>query len=1031
MRYKLIHLLALLPMFWIGWQSGYAQAQGMVVSGVVSDAKGESLPGVNIFIAGTTTGTISGLDGEYLIEIPAGIDAPVLVFRFVGFKTREVNVGSNTTINVVLEADIQMLDELIVIGYEVKRKADLTGAISSIKMDEILSLPVGGLDQALQGRAAGVNITSNTGMPGEGVSVRIRGVGSINSSNEPLYIVDGVPTANALNVLHPNDIESVSILKDASSTAIYGSRANNGVVLITTRKGEAGKPRIQFNSQVGFQQRGNLTEMAGLEQYIEMYNEAAANDNALIENPRLHRKYITPEIAATLQDVNHMDAIFRTGLIQNQNISVSGGDEKLTYLVSANYFAQEGIIIGSSYDRASGKVSLTSKISERIKIGTNINLSRSDNDIIGSSGDGYGGNGGSVVRYAFFRTPAIPIKDENGEFVDQPGRPDLFGDGYNPVGLATYMQNNQKQNRVFGDIHLQAKIRPELMFTSTIGGDYTVIQQRRFDRNWGTNNRINNPNRLTIGDGFDQNWTWSNVLNFSKKFGAVHDFSAILGSEAIKGAGYNHTGTQQDFPDQTPILVFLGNGLGNTTVNENRWGYSLLSFFTRANYSFRDKYLVSATLRRDGSSRFSPENRWGTFYSASAAWRIDKEEFMSRFDNIDVLKLRIGYGAIGNQEVGNYSYSDQVGYNFDYPFGDVLSRGYAITALGNQNLQWETSVQYNIGIDLGLWDGRFNTSLELFHKITDNMLVKEPIPPSAGYAEPAWVNRGEILNQGIELDLNYRNNFGGFYLDITGNVGYLHNEVLELPAPILGGRIDNGVFGTRNEVGHPIGSFYLYEMAGIFQNELDIFTNAFQGVNIRPGDVQYVDQNGDGVINELDRVHIGSAIPTFTTGLNLTAAYKGFDLGLFLQGAFGHQIYYQIATDIEGFYRPFNVTMRYYDERWTGEGSSDTQPRASWSAKSNNTRPSTRFLEDASYIRLKNIQIGYSLPKHTLERFGIEKLRIYATAHNVFTLTKYPGLDPEMTTSNNSAGEGDAAAGIDWGTYPIARSYNLGIQLTF
>lgn len=1032
MRYKLLSFLICFSLYSIFIPNTlWAQGQYTMVTGVVTDATGETLPGVNILIEGTTLGTITGFDGEYQIEVPSNLENPVLIFRFVGFKTKQIVIGSQTVLDVVLEQDIQLLDELVVVGYEIRRKADLTGAVSSIKMDELLSLPVGGLDQALQGRAAGVNITHNTGMPGEGVNVRIRGVGSINSSNDPLYIVDGVPTTDALSALHPNDIESVSILKDASSTAIYGSRANNGVVLITTRKGHEGKPRIEFNSQFGFQQHGKLTEMTNKDQYTEIYNEAASNDNAFIENPRLQRKYITSELASTLPDVDHLEAIFRTGMIQNQNLSVSGGDPGLSYLISGNYFSQEGIIIGSKYERVSGKVSLSSQINSFIKVGTNLNLSRSDNDIIGSSGDGYGGNGGSVVRYAFFRTPPIAVRDESGAFVDLPERPELFGDGYNPVGLATYMSNNLKKNRFFGDINAQFTILPELLLTSTFGGDFTAIQHRRFDRNWGTNNRINNPNRLFIGDGIDQDWTWSNVLSYATMFGEHHDFSAIIGSEAIHGSGYLHTGTQQDFPDQTPILVFLGNGLGNTMVNENRWGYSLLSFFTRANYIYNGKYFLSGTLRRDGSSRFSPENRWGTFYSFSAAWRLDREAFMSGFNNLDMLKLRVGYGAIGNQEVGNYSYSDQVGYNFDYPFGNILYRGYAITSLGNQDLQWETSVQYNAGIDLGLWAGKFNTSVDFFHKITDNMLVKEPIPPSAGNADPAWVNRGKILNQGVELDLNYRNRFDQLFMDITANVGYLHNEVLELPAPIVGGRIDNGVFATRNEVGYPVGSFFLYEMDGIFQNQLEVFTSAYQGVNIRPGDVRYVDQNGDGVINELDRVHVGSAIPKFTTGLNIAAAYKYFDLALFLQGAFGHQIYYQIATDIEGFYRPFNVTMRYFNERWTGEGTSNTQPRASWAAKSNNTRPSTRFLEDASYLRLKNIQLGYTIPNHLLERYGITKLRVYVTAHNLLTFTKYPGLDPEMTTSDNSAAEGDAAAGIDWGTYPLAKSYNIGIQLNF
>lgn len=1008
--------------------------QPSVVSGVITDERGETIPGVNVYIENTTLGVTSGINGRYILPIPTEIRNPVLVFSFIGYLTQKVEVKGKTEINIVMDEEIHMLGELVVVGYEVRRKADLTGAVSSINVDDLITLPVGGLGQALQGRAAGVNITHNTGMPGEGVNMRIRGVGSISSSNDPLFIVDGVPMADALSILHPNDIESVSILKDAASSAIYGSRANNGVVLITTRQGTAGEPRVEFNSQFGFQQHGRLTPMTNRDQYIEMYNEAADNDNAFIENPRLRRTLIDSELAATLPDVNHLKAIFRTGLIQNQNISVSGGDKKITYLLSGNYFNQDGIIIGTNYERISGNIRLNAQVSDAISVGANINVATSDNDVIGSSGDGFGGNGGSVVRYAFFRTPAIPVKDENGEYVDLPTHPAFFGDGYNPVGLANYMSNNIQQERFFGNLNLQARLHPDIVFTSTFGGNHNNIQQRRFDRTWGTNNRINNPNRLVINDGYDQDYSWSNVLSYSNVFDGKHDFSAIFGSEAIKGVGFFHSGSQLDFPDQTPKLVVLGNGLGSTVVQENHWGYALLSFFSRANYTYENKYMVSATLRRDGSSRFAPVNRWGTFYSLSAAWRIDQEAFMTRFRNIDVLKMRAGFGAIGNQEVGNYAYSDQVGYNFDYPFGGVASRGYAISVLGNQNLQWETSVQYNAGIDLGLWGGKFNVTLDYFYKITDNMLVREPNPPSAGFADAAWVNAGKILNQGVELDLNYRNRFGELVFDITGNFGYLHNEVLELAAPILGGRIDHGVFATRTEEGYPIGSFFLYEMYGIFQNqrEVDLVNaSAHHGDNIRPGDVRYVDQNGDLVINEKDRIHLGSAIPKFTTGLHLSGRFRNFDFGLFFQGAFGHKIYYQVATDIEGFYRPFNLTMRYYNERWTGEGSSNTQPRASWAAKANNTRPSTRFLEDGSYLRLKNVQLGYNIPAGLSGRLGVKNLRVYFTAQNLLTFTKYPGMDPEMTTSDNAQNEGDIAAGIDWGTYPLARSFNLGIQLSF
>jgi TonB-dependent starch-binding outer membrane protein SusC len=1010
--------------------SVYGQ-QPLTITGQVTDEQGAGLPGLTIVIEGTTHGTSTDLDGFYEITVPPEIENPVLVFSFIGYQTATREIGTQTQINVEMAEELQALDEVIFVGYGVQRRVDLTGSVSSIDAEQIRAIPVAGIDQALQGRASGVNITHNTGMPGEGVSVRIRGVGSINSSNDPLYIVDGVPTVDALNALSPNDIESISILKDAASAAIYGARANNGVILITTRKGVEGRPRVMFNSQFGFQEHGALTQMTNRDQYIEMYNEAAGNDNAFIDNPILLRNLISDDLASSVPDINHLEAIFRRGLIQNQTISVSGGTDELTYFISGNFFGQEGIIMGSNYDRYSGRVSLTSQISDNISLGTNINIARSDNDIIGSSGDGFGGNGGSVVRYALFRTPAIPVYNEDGEYVDLPANQQFFGDGYNPVGLADKMNNNMQQNRLFGDVNSNIRLFPGLHFSTTLGMDRTDMNHRRFNETWGTNKRINNPNSLQISNGYFQSLTASNSLSFNSEVAGRHSLHAMIGTEAIKNNGYTDAATQGNFPDQDDRLVLLGNGLGSLVVSESKWANALLSLFGRVNYTFDRKYLLSLTIRRDGSSRFSPQNRWGTFYSVSGGWRIDLENFLNGYEFLNMLKIRAGYGAIGNQEVGNYAYSDQIGINRNYPFGGVMREGYAISVLGNRDLQWETSTQIDIGLDFSAFQNRLSLVLDVYRKITDNMLVLEPIPPSAGYASPAWVNNGEILNQGVEVELGYRNNFGQFGFELGGNFSYLQNEVLDLAGSILGGRIDQGVYANRTEAGYPVGSFFLYEMDGIFQNNVDIVTSAHQGRNTRPGDVRYIDQNGDGFINEQDRIHAGSAIPKYSTGFQMAASFRNFDVSLFWQGDFGQDIYYQVATDIEGFYRPFNVTMRYYNERWTGEGTSNTQPRASWSAKANNTRPSTRFLEDGSYLRLKNLQLGYNLPERLTNRLRMQNARIYLVAHNLLTFTNYPGLDPEMTTSDNSREEGDAAAGIDWGTYPLARSYNIGIQLNF
>ncbi|WP_258102074.1 SusC/RagA family TonB-linked outer membrane protein [Marinoscillum pacificum] len=1021
--YKLLFMMCLMLASW----SVSAQQR---VTGKVIDETGMEVIGASVFIQNTTIGTITDYEGNYAFSAPDSLQDANLVISFIGYATQIIPMGGKTRIDVSLELDNKQLEEVIVVGYSTQTKSDVTGALASVKGKDLNALPVAGIDQALQGRAPGVNISQVTGAPGEGVSVRIRGIGSLNSSNDPLYVVDGVPTREVLNILSPQDIEEITILKDASAAALYGSRANNGVVLITTKKGSKDRSMITINSQVGVQTHGKLTEMTNRDQYIEMYNEAANNDNAFVSDDLFKRALITDEIAAGLPDENHLEAIFRTAVMQNYGITASGGNDKTQYLLSMTYFDQEGIIIGSDYDRLSGRINLNTKMNDWFTTGLNLNVSRSHRSIIGSSGDGAGGNGGSIVRYAFFRTPAIPIYDENGDYVDLPQYPGMFGDGYNPVGLANYSDNNRTTDRYFGKVFGIVRFAENLRLTSNFGFDSEDGLQRRFDRNWGSNDRINNPNRLNVQNNSAVSWTNNNVLQFDKKLDS-HRFSVLVGSEAIKTEGYFSSQTGRDFPDQDPNLVYLGNGMGEPAVSEGRYAFTLLSFFGKVDYDFNDKYQFSASVRRDGSSRFASENKWGTFYAVSGGWNLHKEAFLENVDLISQLKLRVGYGEIGNQEIGNYAYSDLISPNYNYPFtGTSYNDGYAVTQLGNNQVKWESSNQFNTGVDFEIKQGVLYGSVDYYYKLTTDMLVKAPNPASAGYASAAWVNNGEILNEGIELLLGFRKTYNDFSFNISGNGAYLHNEVLSMDGFISGGAIGSN-YTTRTEEGHSIGSFYMYEMEGIFQNQLDISTSAYQGSNIRPGDVKYKDQNGDNYIDEKDRTHVGSPIPKFTAGLNLMANYKNFDATLFFQGAYGFDIYNVAFHDIEGFYRPFNLTKEYYDNRWTGEGTSNEYPRASWSGSNNNTRISTRFLRDGSYTRLKNVQVGYNFPQATLDKLHLTRLRVYVSAQNLLTFTKYYGLDPEMTTSDNATSDGDMARSIDWGTYPSARSYNIGVNLSF
>lgn len=1001
------------------------------VKGIVTDAlTGETLIGVNILEEGTTNGTITDIDGSYSIDVT---DNSVLVISYIGYETINEKVGSRTVINIKLGAKTEMMDEVVVVGYATMKKQSVTGAVSKVGTKDLTAAPLASAEQALQGRVAGVQVSAATGAPGADISVRVRGVGSIYSDNAPLYIVDGIPSSSGLNNISPNDIENVTVLKDASSAAIYGSRATNGVVLITTKQGKSGKAKISYNGTVGLQQATNLVEMANTKEYVEIYNEATRADNV---GTTIQRDYITDDMLGNLADVNHVEEIFRTALMHTHELSVSGGNEKVNYLISGSYYNQDGIIMNSGYERGTMRANVTAKAKDWLEIGANVNGSISDTKTVSSSGDGYDNDeGGSVVRYAMFRNPAIPVKDANGNYVDKPSTyfgsaiyDTFFGDGFNPVGLAEYTDRTISNKNLFAKFNAKISLPWDLSLNTNFGFDYINKETKAYYPAWGDDNRVNNPNGLSINGEESLNWTLNTTLNYNHTFGDAHHISALAGFEAIREGGKNVSNSDQDFPVWDKDLIYIGNGNGNKFSDQSEWAATLASFFLQANYDYKNRYFINATLREDGSSRFIGKNRWGTFYSMSGGWCISNEAFMADQQIFSNLKLRAGYGSIGNQNVGIYAYSDRYAPNYNYPLGGLPANGYAQYQLGNENLQWETSEQFNVGLDMEFMKGALGFSFDFYNKVTDNMLMQAPYPPSIGTASSPWINSGKVLNRGIDFEAVYHYSFKDGRFDVALNGGFLHNEVLDIDAPVVGGRVDNGVYATKTEVGYPIGSFFMYEMEGIFQNETEILTSAYQGEGIKPGDVKFKDVDGNGEIDSNDRKHVGSSIPKFNLGLNLSAEWKGFDVSAFFQGAFGHKIYNQILTDSEGFYRGFNVTKRYYENRWTEANPSNEYPRASWKAKSNNARVSTRFLEDASYLRLKNLQIGYTF---NTKKLNIERLRLYLAATNLFTLTKYSGFDPEMTVSANSAGEGDRANGIDWGTYPACTTYTFGVNLTF
>lgn len=1025
MKRFILLILALLPF------SAFAQVK---VSGTVTDsATKESMIGAGVLVKGTTNGVVTDVDGHYEITVPSG--DVVLEFTCIGYSAKSIPVSGRSVINVAMDVDATVLDDVVVVGYSVQKKRDVLGAVSKVTGTELTKVPVASVSQSLQGRIAGVEVTSQTGAPGSSISVRVRGSSSISSSNDPLYIVDGIPVESGLNNISPNDIENITVLKDASSAAIYGSRASNGVVLVTTKSGQKGSARISYNMQSGVQFHGHLTPMTNTAEYIQMYNEAATADNAssVVKRPLIEGEYLKD-----FADVNHVKEIFQVAPINSHELSVSGGNDKTQYLVSGSYYGQKGIIRTTNYQRGSLRSNITSQVKDWLKVGLNINGSLSSQRMVSSSGDGYGsGEGGSVVRYAFFRNPAIPVYDSEGNYVDLPSEyygnssyNTFFGDGYSPEGLIDNTDRTSKTKSLLATGNILINFTKNIFLNTTAGVDYRDYTLRVFNPTWGSNNRINSSNNLDVNKVNDLNWTVNSTFNHRMNFGA-HSVNYLVGTELIKNHEESVGLSDTQFADTSKNLVYVGLGNGINRATQGESGSALMSFFASANYNYQSKYYVSAIIREDGSSRFSKKNRWGTFYSVSAGWNMEEEDFLKGLEAVNKLKIRAGYGAIGNQNIGLYAYNDRYTPNYYYAIGTGVVNGYAQTALANENLKWETSSQVNVGVDYEGFNNTFGVSVDYYYKVTKDMLVQESVPLSVGNLSAPWVNNGSVLNTGVDIEMFYRRNFKDWGFDVTLNGGYLHNEVLSLNSPIQSGRVDSGVYATLTQVGHPIGSFYLYQMEGIFQSNTEIMLHANQGASgtIVPGDVKYKDINNDGVIDEKDRTFCGSAIPKFTAGLNLALNYKNWDFSMFFQGAFGQKIFSQINYDIEGYYRGFNLTKRYYKEHWTETNHSNTQPRASWSGKTNNVKASTRFLEDGSYVRLKNIQLGYNFKMK--ENCPVSSCRLYVAGSNLLTFTKYSGLDPEMTVSTNSSSEGDRANGIDWGTYPVARSVTLGLNITF
>ena len=621
------------------------------------------------------------------------------------------------------------LDEVVVVGYQSQRRSDLTGAVAVVNVKDVARLPVATVEQGLQGQAAGLRVTQSSGQPGEGVAVRIRGVGTINN-DDPLYIIDGVPTKDGINFLSANDIATITVLKDAASAAIYGSRSANGVIVITTKTGKAGKAMITYNGYTGIQTHGDLIPMTNNQQYVELYNEAATNDNAGVSNPILLR----PLIPDTLQMANTdwEAAIFQNAPIMSHEISINGGSDKTQYFISGNLFNQDGIILNSWYKRYALHAKLNMQLTDKLSMGVNLNFSYTDKNAIGSSGDGFGGNGGSVVRYALFRTPAIPIYDADGVYSDRPVNANFFGDGYNPVALANYTDNTEKQYRVFGDVFVQYNILKNLVFKTDLGTDVFINEDRTYNRNYGTNLRVNSPSVLTVSNTTNENFTWNNTLRYNTTIQGGHNLSILLGTEAVTNSISTSGGSDRNFPNQIPSLEYLGNGadINSVKVFQSLSEWSLFSLFGNVNYNYKSRYYATFNVRRDGSSRFGSDNRYANFFSGAAAWSLNNEDwFRDKLPAFSKAKLRASYGQLGNQDIGDYPWASVVTQGYNYILGATprTVQGYTISSRGNPDVKWESSTMTDAGLDLGIWNDQLTLSVDYFVKTTNDLLVRKPL----------------------------------------------------------------------------------------------------------------------------------------------------------------------------------------------------------------------------------------------------------------------------------------------------------------
>lgn len=1001
------------------------------VIGKVTNENGEVLAGVSIAIKGTSKSSSTDQNGAFQIDVPN--DNAILVFSYIGFISQEVPVSGRTTMNITLKSDEQTLSEVVVVGYGTQRRTSITGAVSSVSAKAITALPVASTDQALQGRVPGLTVTNN-GSPGSSPIVTIRGISSISFASDPLYVVDGFPTA--ISNIDSRDIQSVDVLKDASSAAIYGSRATNGVVIITTKKGSAqDRLHVNFDAYFGIQSPTRKFDLLNTQEYLQ-YERALNGADASLP-PRLEAENFNQPVyegaSQTFAQTNTdwQDEYFKKNQpLQQYNVSLSGGNETSHFYTGAGYFDQEGIAQGLYYKRINYRINSEHKISNLFSFGENFYVSQSKQRF-----DVPAGNRTSIVNVIRMQ-PYLPVYNPNnlGGFMGPQNSFDA-SDPINPVEAALLNSDINNTTRILGTAYIGLTLTPWLKFKSTYGIDYSnsyIEGYTPIHNDGGTSNAalatIENERQMYTTHLFTQQ------LSFDKSF-EKHNIGATLVYESQAQRYRNETASG----NQNTNLVKTLNGATNVTANSLYETNIIRSMLARVTYDFDQKYLLAASIRRDGLSVFAPGNKYENFPAVSAGWRIDQEQFMKDISFISEFKLRGGYGITGINGIllGNYPYLQPIQRNQStYPFNGTVVNGNGsfYNGLSNPALAWEKTKQTNIGLDFGFLDNRITLVAEYFKRKTDNLILTVPTPTSYGFAGTGTLaNVAAMENKGFEFQLGYHKTGGEFTWDVTGLLSIIRNKVLRLNSDnasiTAGGDADFGGGGplTNTVASQPVQSFYGYIVEGIFQNEAEIASHATQS-GASPGDLKFQDLDGNGVINDGDRTFIGSFTPKFTYSLNFSANYKNFDLALFFQGVQGNDIFNAAKIIREGMPRLFNAGTAVLNA-WTPSNTNTNMPRAVNGDPNQNVRPSTRWIEDGSFLRLKNVMLGYNAPEAWFKNLGwsgISQLRFYISSQNLFTVTDYTGLDPEIGSKN-----GTLTNGVDYGQYPSPRSFQLGIQATF